>query len=70
MPGRRPVTDRKAPRPERNARAVWGGIAAAMERVAEAIETDNHGQVVVTIRYRRRGVCGIDVQTEVERDGD
>ena len=64
------MTDRKAPRAERNARAVWGGIATAMERVAEAIETGDQGRVVVTFRYRRNGVCGIDVQTEVERDGD
>ena len=71
MPRRRPVTDnRKPPRSERNARAVWGGIATAMERVAEAIETGDQGRVTVTFRYRRRGVCGIDVQNEVDRDGD
>ena len=66
------MTDnRKPPRSERNARAVWGGIAAAMERVAEAIETGDQGRVTVTFRYRRKGVCGIEVSNEVEKcDGD
>ena len=41
-----------------------------MEQIAEAIETGDQGRVTVTFRYRRRGVCGIDVQNEVERDGD
>ena len=41
-----------------------------MELVAEAVKTGEQGRVVVTFRYRRNGVCGIDVQTEVERDGD
>ena len=62
---------RKPPRAERNARAVWGGIATAMEEVAAAVETGDQGRVVVTFRYRRKGVCGVEVQNEVERsDGD
>lgn len=62
---------KKTPRAERNARAAWGGIAAAMERIAEAIETGDQGRVVVTFRYRRKGVCGVDVQNQVEKcDGD
>ena len=62
---------KKTPRAERNARAAWGGIAAAMERIAEAVETGDQGRVVVTFRYRRRGVCGIEVENQVERrDGD
>ena len=62
---------KKTPRAERNARAAWGGIAAAMERIAEAIETGDQGRVVVTFRYRRRGVCGIEVDNQVEKcDGD
>ena len=62
---------KKTPRAERNARAAWGGIAAAMERIAEAIETGDQGRVVVTFRYRRKGVCGIEVENQVERrDGD
>lgn len=62
---------KKTPRAERNARAVWGGIATAMEEVAAAVETGDQGRVVVTFRYRRRGVCGIEVENRVERsDGD
>ena len=62
---------KKPPRAERNARAVWGGIATAMEEVAAAVETGDQGRVVVTFRYRRRGVCGIEVENQVERrDGD
>lgn len=63
---------KKPPRTERNARAVWGGIATAMEQVAEAVETGDQGRVVVTFRYRRKGVCGIEVENQVEkkRDGD
>ena len=63
--------DEKKGRAERNARAAWGGIAAAMERIAEAVETGDQGRVVVTFRYRRKGVCGIEVENRVERsDGD
>lgn len=62
---------KKTPRAERNARAVWGGIATAMEEVAAAVETGDQGRVVVTFRYRRKGVCGIEVENQVEkRDGD
>ena len=62
---------KKTPRAERNARAVWGGIATAMEEVAAAVETGDQGRVVVTFRYRRRGVCGIEVENQVEKcDGD
>ena len=62
---------KKPPRVERNARAVWGGIATAMEEVAAAVETGDQGRVVVTFRYRRKGVCGIEVENQVERsDGD
>ena len=62
---------RKTPRAERNARAVWGGIATAMEEVAAAVETGDQGRVVVTFRYRRKGVCGVEVENRVERsDGD
>ena len=62
---------KKTPRAERNARAAWGGIAEAMELIAEAVETGDQGRVVVTFRYRRRGVCGIEVENRVERsDGD
>ena len=62
---------RKTPRAERNARAVWGGIATAMEEVAAAVETGDQGRVVVTFRYRRKGVCGVEVQNQVEKcDGD
>ena len=57
---------KKTPRAERNARAVWGGIATAMEEVAAAIETGDQGRVVVTFRYRRKGVCGIEVENQVE----
>ena len=61
----------KPPRAERNARAVWGGIATAMEEVAAAVETGDQGRVVVTFRYRRKGVCGIEVENRVElSDGD
>ena len=59
------------PRAERNARAVWGGIATAMEEVAAAVETGDQGRVVVTFRYRRKGVCGVEVSNQVEKcDGD
>ena len=62
---------RKPPRAERNARAVWGGIATAMEEVAAAVETGDQGRVVVTFRYRRKGVCGIEVENQVEKcNGD
>ena len=62
---------KKTPRAERNARAAWGGIAAAMERIAEAVETGDQGCVVVTFRYRRKGVCGVEVENLVEKcDGD
>lgn len=62
---------RKPHRTERNARAVWGGIATAMEQVAEAVETGDQGRVVVIFRYRRKGVCGIEVSNQVEKcDGD
>ena len=62
---------RKPPRAERNARAVWGGIATAMEEVAAAVETGDQGRVVVTFRYRRKGVCGVEVSNQVEKcDGD
>ena len=62
---------KKTPRVERNARAAWGGIAAAMERIAEAVETGDQGCVVVTFRYRRKGVCGVEVENRVEKcDGD
>ncbi len=62
---------KKTPRAERNARAVWGGIATAMEEVAAAVETGDQGRVVVTFRYRRKGVCGIEVSNQVEKcDGD
>ena len=65
------MTDRKPPRAERNARAVWGGIATAMERVAEAVKTGEQGRVVVTLRYRRNGVCGVEVSNQVDKcDGD
>jgi hypothetical protein len=61
----------KPPRAERNARAVWGGIATAMEEVAAAVETGDQGRVVVTFRYRRKGVCGIEVSNQVEKcNGD
>ena len=61
----------KPPRAERNARAVWGGIATAMEEVAAAVETGDQGRVVVTFRYRRKGVCGVEVSNQVEKcDGD
>ena len=58
---------KKTPWAERNARAVWGGIATAMEEVAAAVETGDQGRVVVTFRYRRRGVCGIEVSNQVEK---
>ena len=62
---------KKTPRAERNARAVWGGIATAMEEVAAAVETGDQGRVVVTFRYRRKGVCGVEVSNQVEKcDGD
>ena len=62
---------RKPARAERNARAVWGGIATAMEEVAAAVETGDQGRVVVTFRYRRKGVCGVEVSNQVEKcDGD
>ena len=62
---------KKPPRAERNARAVWGGIATAMEEVAAAVETGDQGRVVVTFRYRRKGVCGVEVSNQVEKcDGD
>jgi hypothetical protein len=42
-----------------------------MEEVAAAVETGDQGRVVVTFRYRRKGVCGVEVENQVERrDGD
>ena len=63
--------DEKKGRAERNARAVWGGIATAMEEIAAAVDAGDQGRVVVTFRYRRKGVCGVEVRNQVEKcDGD
>ena len=63
--------DEKKGRAERNARAVWGGIATAMEEVAEAVGTGHRGKVTVTITYRKGGVRGVEVRNQVEKcDGD
>ena len=59
---------KKTPRAERNARAVWGGIATAMEEVAAAVGTGRRGRVIVTIAYRKKGVRGVEVQNQVEGD--
>ena len=63
--------EKKTPRAERNARAVWGGIATAMEEVSGAIGTGHRGKVTVTITYRKGGVRGVEVRNQVEKcDGD
>ena len=58
--------DEKKGRAERNARAVWGGIATAMEEVAAAVDTGQRGRVIVTIAYRKKGVRWVEVQNQVE----
>ena len=62
--------DRKE-KAEKNAKAVWGGIATAMEEVSGAIGTGHRGKVTVTITYRKGGVRGVEVRNQVEQsDGD
>ena len=61
--------DEKKGRAERNARAVWGGIATAMEEVAAAVDTGQRGRVTVTIIYRKGGVRGVEVRNQVDGEG-
>ena len=57
--------DRKV-KAEKNAKAVWGGIATAMEEVSGAIGTGHRGKVTVTIIYRKGGVRGVEVRNQVD----
>ena len=50
---------------EKNAKAVWGGIATAMEEVSWAIGARHNGRVTVTIIYRNGGGCGVAVRNHV-----
>ena len=60
--------DRKE-KAEKNAKAVWGGIATAMEEVSRAIGTGHRGKVTVTIIYRKGGVRGVEVRNQVDGEG-
>ena len=47
------------------------GNAYDASQCDEAIKTGDQGCVVVTFRYRRKGVCGVEVENRVEKcDGD
>ena len=60
---------KKTGRAEKNAREVWGGIATAMEQVAESVSDGGHGKVVVTIFYRNGGVREVRVNKQVDGEG-